>query len=325
MDLVVTGANGFIGRGICAALTARGDKVSGVVRRQAALQAVPAGTTPLLLENLCDQADLRRRLPAAQCLIHAAGNASLGGSGRDGGSKPGGPQAEVEMARSLARAAAARGYRRLVFISSIAVLGTSDGGAPFTEATPAAPGWPYARIKLEAEQALLAACKENGVEAVILRPPLVYGPGNRGNFPRLVRWVNSGLPIPLGSAGNARSYLYIDNLAHAAALCARHPGAANRLFLLADAHNWSTPELVRLIAREAQCPARLWPVPLGVLRALGQASGSSHEVDSLINSRRIDAALIHRLTGWTAPCEAEPSLARTVRWSLENPAANVMR
>ena len=320
MDIAVTGAGGFVGRGICAALAARGDQVTAVVRREAALQAVPAGAVPLLLENLGDEADLRRRLPPAQCLIHAAGNASLRDSGRTGH-----PQAEVEMARALARAAAARGYRRLVFISSIAVLGTRDGDTPFTETTPAAPGWPYARIKLEAEQALLAVGRESGIETVILRPPLVYGQDNRGNFPRLVRWVASGLPIPLGLADNARSYIYLGNLADAAALSARHPGAANRLFLLADARDWSTPELVRLIARAARCAARLWPVPLGILRALGQAAGKSHEVGSLINSRRIDTTLIRQLTGWVPPHEAEESLVRTVRWSLDNPVSGPAR
>ncbi|HEX4328478.1 MAG TPA: NAD-dependent epimerase/dehydratase family protein [Burkholderiales bacterium] len=315
MDVVVSGANGFIGQSICAALLACGDQVTAVIRQPTARQALPAGALPLLLQEPANETLLREHLPPAQCLVHAAGNASLRGASRHDNNA----QSEVKLARALARTAAARGYRRFVFISSVAVLGTSDGGTPFTEAAAVAPGWPYARVKFEAEQAVLEVGAASEMETVILRPPMVYGPGNRGNFPRLVRWVASGMPLPLKLAQNARSYIYVGNLADAAALCARHPGVANRLFLLADARDWSTLDLVRVIAREAQCPARLWPAPLGLLRAMGQATGRSQEVGSLINSRRIDAALIHAATGWVPPHEAGECLARTVRWCLENP------
>ena len=312
MHAVVTGANGFIGRAICAALLARGDATTGVVRRQAALAALPTGATPLLLPDYTDAAALLAHLPKAQCLIHAAGSASVSGPHLGAG-----PHADVETPRALARAAAALGYQRFVFISSIAVLGTEDGGTPFSEATPAAPGWPYASIKLQAEEALLEIGRTTGMEVVILRPPMVYGAGNRGNFPRLMRWVASGLPLPLLRAEQARSYIHVGNLADAAALCAHHPAAADRLFLVADDRDWTTPALVRLIAAEMRKPARLWPMPLPLLRLAGRLTGKSHEIGSLINGRRIDASLLRNTTGWAPPYAAEESLARTVQWFLQ--------
>jgi len=311
MHAVVTGANGFIGSAICAALLARGDATTAIVRRQAALAAVPAGATPLLLPDYTDATALLAHLPRAQCLIHAAGSASVRGPQLSND-----PHADVEAPRALARAAAALGYQRFVFISSITVLGTEDGGTPFSEATPAAPGWPYASIKLQAEEALLGIGRATGMEVVILRPPMVYGPGNRGNFPRLMRWVRSGLPIPLGRVDNARSYVYVGNLADAALRCAQHPGAANRSFLVADAHDWSTPAMVRLIAHAMGRPARLWPVPIIALRLLAGLAGKTREVGSLTDSLRIDSSSLRDAVGWSPPYETEESVALTVRWFL---------
>lgn len=320
MRVVITGANGFVGQAVCAALVARGHATTAIVRRPDARAAVPAGATPLVIDDYADAAALRDRLPAADCLIHAAGRAHvLSGDQQASAYRA----ANVEGPRALAEAAAARGYRRLVFLSSIGVNGAHDLGAPFTEASPPAPAWPYAATKLEAEQALLAIGRATGLEVVILRPPLVYGPGNRGNFPRLMRWVRSGLPIPLGRVRNARSYVFVGNLADAAVNCCAHPGAANRLFLVADEHDWSTPDMVRLIARAMGKPALLLPVPVSVLRATGHLTGKRREVGSLTDSLRIDTSLLRSRTDWTPPYGTEAGVEHTVRWYLDGTAGAI--
>ena len=315
MRAVITGANGFIGHAICAALLARGHATTAIVRRQAAVADLPAGAVPLVIENYADAESLRQRLPAGDCLIHAAGRAHVLSGDQQASAYR---QANVEGPRALARAAAALGYRRLVFLSSIGVNGAHDTGMPFTEETPPAPAWPYAATKLEAEHALFEIGRATGLEIVVLRPPLVYGPGNRGNFPRLMRWVRSGLPIPLGLVRNARSYMFVGNLADATVNCCQHPGAANRLFLVADDHDWSTPDMVRLIAGAMGRPARLLPVPVGALRAAGRLTGKLREVGSLTDSLRIDTSLLRRLTDWTPPYGTEEGVARTVRWYLDS-------
>jgi len=318
MKIVVTGANGFIGRAICAAAVARGDTCTGVVRRADAAAELPAGVAPLVLRDHADAQAALASLPAADCLVHAAGRAHVLAGDQEADAYH---EANVHGPRVLAQAAAARGYRRFLFLSSIGVLGKQDPGTPFTEASPPDPAWSYAVSKLQAEQALFEIGASTGMEISVLRPPMVYGPGNRGNFPRLMRWVRSGLPIPLGLVRNSRSYVYVDNLADAALVCARHPGAANRAFLVGDAQDWSTPAMVRLIAREMGRPARLWPVPIAALRLIGQLTGKSREIHSLTDSLRIDWSALQSATGWRPPHGTEAGVARTVRWFMDGAAS----
>jgi nucleoside-diphosphate-sugar epimerase len=315
VKVAIAGANGFIGRAICAALVERAYATTAIVRRQAAVADLPPGAAPLVIGNYADAADVRRCLPEGDCLIHAAGRAHVLAGDQQASAYR---QANVEGTRALAEAAAARGYRRFVFLSSIGVLGAHDAGTPFTEESPPAPAWPYAATKLEAELALFAIGRATGLEISVLRPPLVYGPGNRGNFPRLMRWVRSGLPIPLASVHNARSYMYVGNLADAAANCAAHPGAANRMFLVADGTDWSTPAMVRLIAEEMVRPARLWPMPVAALRLAGHLAGKGREIGSLTDSLRIDSSLLRDRTAWSAPYGTAEGVAQTVRWFMDS-------
>lgn len=314
MKVVITGANGFIGHAICEASLARGYDTTAIVRREAAVHDLPPGATPLVIGDYANADLVDALLPSGDCIIHAAGRAHVLAGDQQASAYR---MANVEGPRALARAAAARGYRRFVFLSSIGVLGAHDAGLPFTENTPPAPAWPYAATKLEAELALFDIGRASGLQIVVLRPPLVYGPGNRGNFPRLMRWVRSGVPIPLARVGNARSYVYVGNLADAAATCATHPGAADRMFLVADGKDWSTPAMVRLIARAMNRPAYLWPVPVAALRILGRVTGKAREIGSLTDSLRIDCSLLRQLTGWSPPHETADGVARTVRWFLD--------
>jgi nucleoside-diphosphate-sugar epimerase len=314
MRVAITGANGFIGRAICEALVGRGYATTAIVRREAALANLPPGAVPLMIENYADGELLHRTLPEGDCLIHAAGRAHVLAGDQQASAYR---RANVEGPSALAQAAAARGYRRFVFLSSIGVLGAHDAGVPFTEASPPAPAWPYAATKLEAELALFGIGRDTGLEIAVLRPPLVYGPGNRGNFPRLMRWVRSGIPVPLASVRNARSYMYVGNLADAAANCAAHPGAANHMFLVADGTDWSTPAMVGLIAKAMQRPVRLWPMPVAALRGIGRLAGKAREIGSLTDSLRIDSSLLRTRTAWSPPYGTAEGVARTVRWFLD--------
>ena len=152
----------------------------------------------------------------------------------------------------------------------------------------------------------------------ILNQAILNATGSLGHTDRIVV-SDAGLPIPLGAVQNARSYVYVGNLADAVLACARHPAAAGRLFLVADAHAWSTPQMVRLIAREMGRPARLLPVPLAALRLLGRLTAKSREIGSLTESLRIDASRLHAATGWSPPYTTEEGVARTVRWHLGLP------
>jgi UDP-glucose 4-epimerase len=313
MTIAVTGANGFIGRAICALAVARGDTCIGIVRRAQAAADLPPGVAPVVIGDYTDEAAVRAQLPQADCLVHAAGRAHVLAGDLEADAYH---EANVHGPRVLAQAAGRLGYRRFLFMSSIGVLGKHDAGTPFTEESAPDPAWSYAVSKLQAEQALFEIGQASGLEITALRPPMVYGPGNRGNFPRLMQWVRSGLPIPLGRVRNARSYVYVDNLADAALLCARHPNAANRLFLVGDEGDWSTPDMVRLIAREMERPARLWPVPIALLRLAGRLTGKSREVHSLTDSLRIDSSALRAATGWSPPLGTCEGVARTVRWFM---------
>jgi UDP-glucose 4-epimerase len=317
MRVTVTGANGFIGQAIVAALIACGHVTTAVVRRNVAQTEILDGATITMIGDYADTDLVRRDLPAGDCLIHAAGRAHVVAGDQEAGAYRG---ANVDGPRTLALAATAAGYKRFVFLSSIGVLGSQDNGRPLTETSPPAPARPYAVTKLEAEQALFEVGKATGLEITILRPPLVYGPGNRGNFPRLMRWVRSGLPIPLGAVRNSRSYVFVGNLADAAVKCVDHPAAANQTFLVADDHDFSSAAMVDLIAQAMGRRSRLAPVPVSWLKLAGRLTGKSREIGSLTDSLRIDSSHLRTSLGWSPPYATAEGVALTVRWYLDSTA-----
>ena len=174
----------------------------------------------------------------------------------------------------LAEQAAAAGVKRLVFLSSIKVNGEGSP-VPYRETDPPAPQDPYAISKWEAEQGLHDIAARTGLEVVILRPPLVYGPGVKANFRRLMNAVRKGIPLPFGSIDNRRSLLYLGNLVDAIRVCIEHPAAANKTYLISDGEDVSTPDLVRRLARAMNRPARLLAVPPALLTAAGNAVGQT--------------------------------------------------
>jgi len=217
----------------------------------------------------------------------------------------------TEATLNLARQAARAGVKRFVFVSSIKVNGEGRD-TPYRETDVAAPEDAYAISKWEAEQGLQRIAQETGLEIVILRPPLVYGPGVKANFLRLMQTVQRGWPLPLGAIRNRRSLLYLGNFVDAIRLCVEHPAAAGQTFLLDDGEPVSTPELIRALARAMGRPARLLAVPVGVLEWSGALLGRRAAVARLTGSLCVDSSAIRSRLGWVPPFTMEAGLAATV-------------
>jgi len=220
-------------------------------------------------------------------------------------------EVNVEATLQLASQAAAAGVRRFVFVSSVKVNGEATAADhPFTERDAPAPQDAYALSKWEAEQGLRQIADSTGMEVVIIRPPLVYGPGVKANFAALMRAVQRGVPLPLGSVRNLRSLVGLDNLVDFIITCAHHPAAANQTFLVSDGADISTPDLVRAMARAAARPARLLSVPVGVLASLASLLGKRAAVDRLCSSLQLDISKARELLQWTPPVTLEEGLRR---------------
>ena len=219
-------------------------------------------------------------------------------------------KANTEGTLNLVRQAAETNVKRFIFISTVKVNGEGRD-APYRETDAAAPGNAYAISKWEAEQGLHALARETGLEVVILRPPLVYGPGVKANFQRLIEVVQRGWPLPLGGVRNRRSLLYLGNFVDAIRLCIEHPAAAGQTFLLDDGEPVSTPELIRRLAHAMGRPARLLPVPPRLLEVAGMLVGKRAAVARLIGSLHVDSTAIRARLGWTPPFSLQQGLDLT--------------
>jgi nucleoside-diphosphate-sugar epimerase len=221
---------------------------------------------------------------------------------------------EAQAARVLAHSAAEAGVRRLIHMCSVrAMAGATLPGAPLSGSDPPRPSDPYGRGKLATEQALQAAARESGsgIEIVILRPPLVYGPGVKANFRALLRLVASGLPLPLAGIDNRRSLIFIDNLIDLVGRACLHPGAAGRVLLARDATDLSTPELIRLLADELDRPARLFSVPEPVLGMLRRLPKLGPLLSRLTLSLQVDDVETRAALDWRPPVSPEIGLGAT--------------
>jgi UDP-glucose 4-epimerase len=220
----------------------------------------------------------------------------------------------VEGTLRVAAAARARGARRMVFVSSIKAVAEVDGGVPLAESVPPAPLDPYGLSKRAAEEALWRLGEETGLEVVVVRPPLVYGPGVGANFLQMMDALWRGVPLPLGSVKARRSLVYTENLADALMHCVTDPRAANACFHVADANDLSVVQLLQCLGRHLSKPARLIPVPPGLLRAAGVLTGRAAQLERLTSSLQVDASLIHERLGWRPPFAVEEGLEATARW-----------
>jgi nucleoside-diphosphate-sugar epimerase len=223
----------------------------------------------------------------------------------------------VQDTLSLARQAAAVGVKRFIFLSSVKVNGESTDGlsTPFGSrngGAGAAPEDAYGLSKWEAEQGLWRIAYQTGMEIVVVRPPLVYGPGVKGNFARLLDLVRSGVPLPLAAVNNRRSFIGLDNLVDLLIRCVDHPKAAGQTLLVSDGQDLSTPELLRMIANAMGRPERLFSMPVPLLRLAGRVFGRVNEVDRLVGSLQVDSSVTRERLGWTPPVSVEEGVGRMV-------------
>ena len=302
--VLVTGATGFVGRALCEALGAAGDRVVAAVRRGS------GSANEVVVGDIGPSTDWAQALAGCDAVVHLAARVHMMREAeRDPLAVYRATNAEATL--NLARQAAAAGVKRFVFVSTVKVNGEGRD-EPYRETDVPAPEDAYAISKWEAEQGLQRIAQESGLEVVILRPPLVYGPGVKANFQRLIRTVERGWPLPLGAIRNRRSLLYLGNFIDAIRLCAEHPAAAGQTFLLDDGEAVSTPELIRRLAHAMGRPARLLPVPVGLLEFAGALLGKRAAVERLTGSLHVDSSAIRARLGWTPPFSMEAGLAATV-------------
>ncbi|MBE9011490.1 SDR family oxidoreductase [Pseudanabaenaceae cyanobacterium LEGE 13415] len=306
MNYLITGATGFVGLALCQRLASSEQTVYGVVRRSDAV--LPASVKPILVSSL---ADLYTHpiLSKIDVVIHLAARVH---QMKDAAADPLSEFRAIntEATRNLAIAARSAGVKRFVYLSSIKVNGDGQS-TPYTEQSEPQPVDPYGISKWEAECALKQI---EDLEVVILRPPLVYGAEVRANFLNLMKLVNKGIPLPLGSVNNRRSLVYVGNLVDAIAQCAIHPNAAGHTFLISDNTDLSTAELVKNIAKSLNKPVRLLPISPVLLTILARILGKTATVDRLFGSLTVDSSRICRTLNWHPPFTLLQGLENTARW-----------
>ncbi|MDQ7978081.1 NAD-dependent epimerase/dehydratase family protein [Paraburkholderia sp. SARCC-3016] len=311
MRIAVTGANGFVGRTLSTVLCDAGHEVTALVRREGAHDP-RVRELVVADDNFASLAAGKPALEPCDTLILLAARVHLM---TDDASDPLAAYraTNVEGSMNAARAAVSAGASRIVFVSSVKALGEDEPGRPWREDDIPAPVDPYGVSKYEAEAALIDFGRANGVEVAIVRPPLVYGPGVRANFLGLVKAIERGLPLPLGSVEARRSMVYVGNLADAIRALATHVGPVHGVFHVSDLDDQTVAGMVRAIATELHRPARLWPVPVTWLRAAGKLTGKGPQVQRLTSSLRVDCARLPRELGWTPPWSVSHGLAETIR------------
>ena len=224
-------------------------------------------------------------------------------------------QVNVFGTERLARSAVASGVRRLVYVSSIKVNGEQTAeNETFSESDVPHPQDPYGISKWEAERILSQIAEETGLEVVIVRPPLVYGPEVKGNFAQMLRVLDKGIPLPLASVRNLRSLVYVENLADALIACASHPAAAGQTYLVSDGEDISTSGLLNFLAESIGRPARLFPCPPGLLQVLANWVGKGAQAERLLGSLQVDSAKIRRDLNWVPPYTLQQGLQATAEW-----------
>ncbi len=304
----VTGADGFIGRHLCARLERRGLAVTRAVRTAA---AVAASQRQVITGDLARCDGLQAAVAGHHAVVHLAGRAHVL---RETAADPHAAfqSANVEATARLARAASAAGVRRFVFLSSIGVLG-NRADRPLTESDTPAPVEPYAESKLRAEQMLAEIARPTAMQIVVLRPTLVYGPHCPGNMARLARLVARGFPLPLARVEGRRSLIGVDNLGSLIEAVLTHPSAAGQTFLAADGQDVSLPELVRHLAEGLGVRARLFPVPVALLSFAARSLGLGAAFDKLATPLRVDAGKARRVLGWQPEVPVADGLRATGR------------
>lgn len=307
MKALVTGASGFVGGHLIERLLRDGHDVRALTR--APTSQLPKAVEVAAVGDFQTLPDCSSAMRGCDVVMHLAARVHVM---HDTASDPlaAHRKLNVDVTRSLAEQAAAAGVRRFIYLSSIKVNGEETApNQPFSEASVPTPRDPYGVSKLEAETALREVAGRHGMEFVVIRPPLVYGRGVRANFASMMKWVQRGVPLPLGAVtGNRRSLVSVGNLVDLITVCAQHPGAANQIFLVSDGHDLSTTELLRRLGTALDRPARLLPVPASMLGAAASMLGKGDVARRLLGSLQVSIAKATRELAWRPPVTVDEGL-----------------
>lgn len=308
--VLITGANGFLGWALSQYLAERFSLVLAVRSADSVVPAAPAEV--VAVGDISAATGWSKALAGVDTLVHCAARAHVMNDASVDSLEEY-RKVNVSGTRALVQQAAEAGVRRFVFVSSIKVNGESTTGrTAYTAEQPAAPEDAYGQSKHEAEQMLAQECAAAGMELVIIRPPLLYGPGVKANFRSLCRLAAKPLPLPFGAIQNHRSMLYVGNLCHFIETCVTHPDAANQTFVIADGQDVSLRELLTLIRRAMGRGPGLLPVPAGLFRLAGRMTGKQLLVDRLVGDLQVDTRKACEMLGWQAPFSVEEGIAKTV-------------
>lgn len=310
MPILITGVTGFVGQALSNKSAHYGFPVRGALRKPGDSSS---NFQPIVMGEINGETVWLNAFQDVDVVIHLAARVHIM---HDDSSDP---LTEFRAANTagtahLARSAAAAGVKRFVYVSSIKVNGEATHGThKFAESDQPAPQDPYGISKYEAEQALQRIAQETGLEVVIVRPPLVYGAGVKGNFAQMLKVISKSVPLPFASIKNLRSFIYVENLVDALIVCATHPNAAGQTYIVSDGEDISTPDLLRQLATAMNVPCRLFPCPPGLLRCAGNLIGKSAQVERLLGSLQVDSGKIRRELNWQPPYTLQQGLQATVQ------------
>ncbi len=304
--ILITGASGFIGRALLARLQEDRQHVIPVLRKN------NGSPDAIVVEDINAQTKWAEIVRGGDCVVHLAARVHI----QHDSSKN--PLQEyratnVDATLQLAQQSAQAGVRRFIFLSSIKVNGESTSEAPFSAKDVTHAHDLYGISKKEAEEGLLNISQRYGMEVVIIRPPLVYGPGVKANFLQLMRLIRTGLPLPLACVNNQRSMIFVGNLVDLIVCCIKNENAAGNIFLASDGHDVSTPELVRYIAAALDQSDRLFPMPSCMLRIMARCCGKAAIAERLLGSLQVDINDTRNILQWTPPYSVEYGVTQTVQ------------
>ena len=311
--ICITGANGFIGKTLYKSLKAPDNHIRGLVRA-IDLDNNSSETEHISVGDINSKTNWKDHLKGFDCIIHCAGLTHQMSSIKDINVYN---LVNTEGTKRLAEHAVEASIKRLVFLSSVKVNGEStyqiNIKQKFSYEHKPNPQDLYARSKLLAEKSLWEISSRTGLEVVVVRLPLVYGNGVKGNLEGLIKLVKSGIPLPLSLVKNQRSMIGIDNLVDLLIRCIDHPEAGGKTFLASDDEDLSTPELIKLIASSMGKKVNLFPVPILMLKFLGSVFGKREEINRLVGSLRIDNSYTKEILNWTPPISVEEGIRRMVQ------------
>jgi nucleoside-diphosphate-sugar epimerase len=311
--ILVTGASGFVGNALCAALSEAHIPFRGASRTLISNPGSDFNFNLWSVGELNKNTNWCRALVDATCVIHCASKVhSMGGESQNNLSEY--RVVNVDGTRRLAEQAVAAGVKRFIYISSIKVNGErTECDAPFSVRDSPSPKDAYSLSKYEAEEALFKISSETGLEVVVIRPPLIYGPRVKGNLARLLMLIRRRIPLPLGALRNRRSFVGIDNLLDLTIRCVDHPSASGQVFLVSDGDDLTVATFAKYIADAMQCPSRFFDVPPSLLRLAGKILGRQAEIDRFVGTLQIDISETRKILEWTPMLCVKEGIRRMVK------------